>query len=120
MDFEDESIDRKIIVEIDKYDGTRQRAMPLGVRKGLGATLAKDSKDMERALRRWEPRYLVEEVATGTVPAYELPVYSACVGKRLISLRVGDVDGLPRRQDEDLVVKAIRIEQTLELRARKG
>ena len=81
--------------------------------EGLGATLAEDSNDMLRALESWESRYFMEGVATGTVPAYELRVYPARVGERVISLRVGDVDRLPWRQDEDSVVKAIRVEQAL-------
>ena len=88
--------------------------------EGLGATLAEDSNDMVRALRNGEPRYFVKDVATGTVPADELFVNSACVSKRVIPLRIGCVDRLPRWQDEHPTVKAICIEQALKLRAWYG
>ena len=82
--------------------------------EGLGATLAKDANDMLRALSSGEARYFMQNVAAGAIPAYELCVNSACMSERLISLCIGDVDFFPRRQDEDLTVKAIGIEQALE------
>ena len=42
------------------------------------------------------------------------------MSERVISLRIGDVDLLPRRQDEDLTVKAIGIEQKPKFRTGMG
>ena len=86
--------------------------------EGLGATL-KDPNNMACALRSGEPRYFVNLIAAGAVPADEACVNPYCVRKRVIALCVRDIDVLPWGQDENLIVEAVRVEQSLQFCVRQ-
>ena len=70
---------------------------------------------MLRSLQCRKARYFMKSVAPGAVPVDEPCVNSGRMSERVISLRIGDIDRLPRWQYEDYVVELICAEHGIEL-----